>query len=336
MSAFNWFQFLAEHSIPNIERGPNVKRGERNIKCPFCGSADPSYHMGLNQSSGYWACWRNRDHRGKSPVRLLMRLLNVPHWKALNLAGIDAESWVDPDGFDAVAARVMGREALASPAHVRREFLQFPCDVKPIAGPGGARFAEYLAYDRGFGAAHVERVCSEYGLRYSSTGRYRSRVVLPYTLEEELVAWTARAIAPAEIRYLDLARDECIVPIKQTLYNHDCVLHGGKYLVVQEGPLDALKVDAFGAEGGVRSVALSTNSVSADQLYMLEEASSQFDCVIVMMDSATDLGVVDSMRMVRDLRSIRNIKIAQVPYGLKDGAEMTPRQVRRWVEKITN
>jgi hypothetical protein len=68
MRPLDWRQLLTDNRVPFIERGPNVKRGEINIRCPFCGSADPSYHMGLNLDSGWWSCWRNKDqHSGKSP-----------------------------------------------------------------------------------------------------------------------------------------------------------------------------------------------------------------------------------------------------------------------------
>ena len=39
---FNWRELLDEQRIAYIERGANVKRGEVNIRCPFCGAADPS------------------------------------------------------------------------------------------------------------------------------------------------------------------------------------------------------------------------------------------------------------------------------------------------------
>lgn len=333
MALVNWRSLLQEHGVAHIERGANVKRGELNIRCPFCGSADPSYHMGLNLETGYWACWRNRDHRGKSPVRLLVKLLGIPYWQARRIAGLTEDSYVDPDGFSAVVARWMQRGKLDAPEQVRRTFLQLPREFEPLEDGAHARFYDYMAINRDFGPA-TSILFEEYGIMYALRGDYKSRIVIPYFVDGDLVAWTARAIGPSSIRYRDLERDQCLIPIKEVLYNYDCHRTGGKALVLQEGPVDALKVDIFGKAYGVRSVALSTNSISDEQIYMLEEIAPQFDRVLVMMDMATELGQVDSMRMKQDLRSIPNVAIIAVPYGAKDGAALSPRQVTEWARAL--
>lgn len=333
MRAFDWRAFLTEHRVPYVERGANVKRGEINIRCPFCGSADPSHHMGLRLDTGEWSCWRNkRMHSGKSPVRLIAQLLRVPYWRARRLAGLEDVA-LDPDGFDAVAARILGRTADAQPEHVRREFLRFPSEFKDLHD-SPPRFYEYLRHTRSFGTVGTRDAIDWFNLRYAVRGTYRDRIILPYYVDGHLVAWTARAIAQAEIRYRDLDRDDCLVPIKETLFNLDARMDGGRALVVVEGPLDALKIDVFGRGAGVRAVALSTNSVSDAQVYLLEDMAQEFDKVFVMLDTASELGVVDSMRMRADLRAITNASIIPTPYGLKDAAEMSPRQASRFAADL--
>jgi len=333
MRALDWRGVLSEHGIGFVDRGPNVKRGEINIRCPFCGAADPSHHMGLNLESGFWACWRNSEHRGKSPLRLLVQLLNLPYWRARQIAGLTEADWLDPDGFDSVAARIMGRDSLTKVEHARREFLALPSEFKELydAPP---RFYEYLREARGFGTVGTRDLGVHYGLRWCSKGAQRDRIILPYFMDGELLAWTGRAIGPAQVRYRDLDHEDCLVTPKSTLYNLDCRLDGGAVLVVVEGPLDALKIDVFGRGAGVRAVALSTNSISDDQLYLLEDTASAFTRVLVMMDQSTDLGIVDSMRMKRQFASLPNAAIIAVPYGLKDAAEMSPRQATHWALDI--
>lgn len=332
MRPLDWRGLLTQHGVRFIERGPNVKRGEINIRCPFCGAADPSHHMGLNLESGFWACWRNSTHRGKSPVRLIARLLDLPYWKARRLAGFEDRE-VDPDGFDAVAARLLGRDSGMPTEHLHRRFLRYPDEFKELAAAPDPYWC-YLRDTRAFGEGATRALGRDYDLRYVVRGPYRGRIILPYFADGDLVAWTARAIGPSEIRYRDLEVDQCLVPIKQTLFNLDCRVDGGKALVVVEGPIDALKIDVFGRSVGVRAVALSTNSISDDQIYLLEEAAEEFEQVIVMMDSATQLGVVDSMRMRSQLRTLANARIVPVPYGLKDAGEMTSRQAMRWTKEI--
>jgi hypothetical protein len=334
MRPLDWRGLLDEHRIPFIERGANVKRGEVNIRCPFCGSADPSQHMGLNLDTGWYSCWRNRRaHSGKSPLRLLMALLHVPYWKAREIAGL-GEDFVDPDGFTALAARVLGRQKTEEgQTHQVSRFLAFPREFEPLLGRRARRHLDYLD---GRGFAFPEDLAETHGLRFASTGDWRDRVILPYEIDRDLVAWTGRAIARSTIRYRDLSRDECLVPPKETLFNYDCIALGGRVLIIVEGPLDALKIDHYGAEVGVRAVALSTNSVSDEQAYMLEEAEDQFDYKFVMMDMASGLGLVDSMRMRQELAFIRDLRITRVPYGLKDAGEMSPKQAIRWTDAIAD
>lgn len=338
MRAFKWPDLLRQEGIAHIERGANVKRGEINIRCPFCGNADPSYHMGLNLETGWWSCWRNRaQHSGKSPLRLIMKLLDVPYWQARKVAGL-GEDYVDPEGFDAAAARLLrgDPEATARPGEVRREFLQHDKYAIPITDRMRTRRAwNYLYADRKFAGEDIPKLVERYDLRTATDGQYAHRIIIPYYLDGKLITWTARAIGPSEIRYKDLPRKLSLVPPKETLYNHDCIPRGGKVLVIQEGPFDALKVDFYGREYGVRSIALSTNSVSDEQAYMLAAADSQFELKLVMMDNATALGLADSMRLRQELNFMHNVKAVAVPDGEKDGGELSPRQVAAWCQKLT-
>ena len=333
MRAFQWPDLLRQEGIPFVERGANVKRGEINIKCPFCGAADPSFHMGLNLETGWWACWRNRSaHSGKSPLRLLMKLLDIPYWRARKVAGL-GEDYVDPEGFDAAAARFLGKEsATARPEEVRREFLQHDRHALTITERIGTRRAWNYLYSRGFDERDIAPLVHDYDLKTTRDGHYADRIIMPYYLDGKLVAWTARAIGASEIRYKDLPRDLCLIPPKETLYNHDCLRDGGKILVITEGPFDALKLDFYGRSFGVRAVALSTNSVSEEQAHMLAAADDQFEQKLVMMDNASKLGIVDSMRLRQELAFLQGVKIAKVPFEKKDGGALSASQVQRWCQ----
>jgi hypothetical protein len=336
MRGLDWERLLNEHRVPFITFGPNVKRGELAIQCPFCGSADPSKHMGLNLETGWYSCWRNRSqHSGKSPVRLVMRLLRVPYAKAREICGL-GEDYIDPDGFDAMAARIMGRGAAGDQAKSERRFLAMDRDFLPITRRGRtSRCWDYL-YDRGFDGASglgddVDVLCDLYGLR-AGTGYWNNRIVIPYYQDGELMTWTGRAIGDSTARYLDLQVDQSILAAKETLFNHDAILAGGKALVLAEGPFDALKLDFYGRPWGVRAVALSTNSISDEQAFLLQAASDKFDETLVMMDNASVLGIVDSMRMRQALYFLKNVRTAAVPFGAKDGGELTPRQITQWAQ----
>lgn len=334
---------LREHRVPYVESGPNVKRGELAIKCPFCGSADPSHHMGLNLETGWWSCWRNRaQHSGKSPVRLLMKLLRVPYGRAREIAGL-GEDYIDPEGFDALAARLMGRGGIdeGRPEQLQRRFLDLDePGFSPIRqGVLTGKFWDYLHYDRGFNGASglgedVDVLCKQYRLRAGTSGRMKDRIILPYFQDGALVTWSGRAIAASKWRYLDLEVDESILPPKETLFNHDAIYRGGKVLVVVEGPFDALKLDFYGKPWGVRSVALSTNSITEAQCFLLQTAEEHFERTLVMHDTAQATDVVHSMRLKQQLSFISNLFVTPVPYGAKDAGELRPRQVIDWAQSL--
>lgn len=333
MRPIDWERLLTEQRIPYITEGANVKRGELAIRCPFCGAADPSKHMGLNLETGWWSCWRNRaQHSGKSPLRLIMRLLGVPYGRAREIAGL-GEDYIDPEGFDAVAARLLGRgNTEARPEQVKRRFLDLDQDFADISDRLRTRkFWNYL-YQRGFNLRpdDVDTLCQRYKLKAGTGGRWTDRVIMPYIQDGDLVTWTGRAITAATIRYKDLSLEESLCAPKDTLYNHDAMLDGGKTLVLVEGPFDALKLDYYGKRHGVRAVALSTNSIKDQQAYLLQTAAERFDKTAVMLDNATALGLVDSMRMKQALNFLPRVSIVPVPYGAKDAGELQPEQVIEW------
>lgn len=334
---FDWLDFVERNGIEHIDRGPNVGRGEINIKCPFCGTADPSFHMGLSLSTGWWACWRNRHgHSGKSPLRLLVKLLNIPYWKARQLAGLDV-TYVDPEGFDALAARLMRREQLERPEQVQRRTLALPKCFKLIERWGlTRRHYAYLQDVRGF-EQHTQVAINKYLLLADPHGDdgQQDRVIFPYVMEDELVTWTGRAIYNASIRYKDLQVVDSIVPPKETLYNHDVVISGGRVLCVVEGPMDTVKLDFAGAPWGVRAVGLSTNSMSEEQVWILEEAAGQFDQLVFIMDNKkSGFGAVDSMRIKQQVGHIPNARIVALPGRFKDCGEMPVEDAEQFSQQL--
>ena len=337
MRAFDWKSLFSKHRVPYIDRGANVKRDEINIRCPWCGNSDPSFHLGLNLGSGWYSCWRNRGaHSGKSPVRLVMKLLGVGYHAAREVCGL-GEDFIDPEGFDAAAARIMGREPLAAkPAAVRREFLALDGRFIPIVDDGVRvrRHWNYL-YRRGFDADDIVPLCRSYGLMACREGPFAQRLIIPFFLDGNLVTWTGRAIAGAQVRYMDLSLDEAVVPAKHTLFNHDCIAEGGDVLVLVEGPIDTLKLDHYGKEYGIRSVAMSTNSMTDQQTYMLEAAATRFRYIGVMMDAKTPTGAVDTMRMRDSLHFLPDVRGIPVPAGRGDAGECLPSEVRAWARKLS-
>jgi len=348
---FRWRELFDEHHVRYIERGANVKRGEINIKCPFCGAADPSYHMGVNLESGFWACWRNENHRGKSPLRLIVTLLKVSYYRAREIAGF-GDDYIDPEGFSAMAARVLGRDGLLAGGRTvdeDRQHLKFPRDFDTPRRQRGSRVWNYLARERGFGV-FTDELIDYYSIKWTQGAEvnekdpdawkkkyaWTDRAIIPYYLDHKLMTWTGRTVNGHAIRYKDLSVDESIKPPKQTLFNFDRTIKGGRVLLAVEGPIDALKVDFFGAEVKVRAVAMSTNSMTDEQVYMLADAAERFDRLLFMLDNKTQFGIVDSMKIKAKLSHIPNAGVISVPYGLGDAGALSPKQATEWTDKLSS
>lgn len=344
---FDWQRLLDERRIEYVTRGPNVKRGEINIKCPFCGTADPSHHMGLNLDNGWWSCWRRRDiHSGKGPIKLICQLLRVSVREAREIAGL-GEDYVDPDGFEAIAAKVLGRNKPQEAPASEERTLQYPDSIRPLTEAIRTRRHWNYLFNRGFdkrqrGTEEVDLLVEQYGLMAGVAGDWADRVIIPFYMGGKLVTWTGRAIGPSARRYRDLELSPnpykkdapwSVLGPKETLYNADAIKAGGRVLVLQEGPFDVLKVDFYAKRYGVRSVGLATNSMSEAQVYLLKEAEQTFEQILVMMDTKTELGVVDSYRMRQKLAFIRSVKPEPVPFGAGDGGALTGEQVMAWASK---
>ena len=328
----DWPVLLRERHIQFIERGPNVKRGAINIRCPFCGSADPSYHMGLDLETGWFACWRNKAHRGKSPVRLLMVLLRVSFSEARAIAGLD-DDYLDPEGFDSLKARLQGLGGPHSDTKSRSNI--WPSDFQLIAPTGASRLHWQYLLGRGFPQQSLRLLVNDYGLSYTRMGHQSWRIIFPYFVQAKVVTWTGRAIAPSSARYLDQPTDAAITPVKKTLYNHDALLDGGKVLIIVEGPVDVLKVDAFGREVGVRAVGMSTASISDEQAHLLAWARPAFDRCILMSDQkVSGLGITDSMKLKQALGFIPDLESQSPPFGLKDTGELNHVDAVIWTDKL--
>ena len=325
MSNINWKRLLDSHGVEYIERGRSVVKGNIAVHCPMCGNADGGHHMGINLSNGYWGCWRNTQHRGKSPIRLLMSLLKVSFAQACDLAGLD-ERYVDPEGWDSIKHNPFEHDdQVDNSARVTQ--LRMPDEFREITSAvRTTRFFNYLER-RGFPLSTISELCRLYRLRAAVIGDFKDRVIMPYYMDAKLLTWTGRAVGETKMRYLDLAIDKSITPAKQMLYNFNATRRPDKVLLVVEGPMDALKADFFGRMHGVRAVALSTNSMSDSQIYLLEEIALNFEKILIVMDNSNELGVIDSMRIKDKLSQISNIGFVKVPFGKKDCGDLTSAEV---------
>ncbi len=318
-----WQRFLEENNIHYITRGPNTKRGEFSIHCPMCGEDDPSEHLGINPKSGHWGCLRDQGHRGKSPRTLVKAILGCSSQQAHHI--VRQYSHADPDCLEAALAILEGddftdvAEKAAKQRSPEPEFNDFyEIKKKTITD----RFYHYLR-NRGFDDPSI--VVRQYKLRCALTGRFKDRIIIPISLNGELLGWTARAIGKVTSAPRYLASSE---EVKTTVYNYDELKQGGKRLFIVEGPFDAIRVDNFCRYFDVRATCTFGTSVVPSQYALLRNLIKRYDETYILFDRGAE-GPANELSSWVGAKSILLPKNVDDPGELSDG-QLDQMRHHRW------
>lgn len=326
MSDFDWVSFFDQRGVRYEYGGPNAGRNDVAIKCPFCGSADKSEHMAINLEGRGWVCRRNREHSGKSPIRLIRALVGCSADEARRIAGV-----APAISGASLADRV--RSMVAEPVEARPvEALPEPSDFRELSDKPSARpFMAYLAA-RGFSRDFLLHRAARLGIRYAVRGPFGGRVIFLVHDDGRLVTWTGRALsARQKIRYKELPEDPgsaaeiglppAAVPLHSCLmWQDDLARTRARVLCLVEGPMDALKMRMLGGDS-VLPAAIFTNSLSAAQVDRLRGIVGRFEHRIILLDRGAE---GRAMRARRELAAL-GMSIRWLPDGVDDPGELTAR-----------
>lgn len=321
-------QFLEDHHIGYTTRSNNISRGEVAIKCPFCGQQDPSEHMAINLTKGYWCCRRNpQEHSGRRLHRLIQKLLNCTYAEADDIAMGER----DLTTFNSAIQKLIKKpqEPVVEPE------LRLPKEFKPLSSRGsGVYYTDYLER-RGFLKSDLPQIIKDYDLRYCTTGIWRGRIIFPLRFETRLVCWTGRTISKTAIpRYRTLGNQSdgsqrALLTPKDIVFNFDSLRSGGKTLLVVEGPIDALKTDVYG-KAGVRSTCLFGTGISYDQVVLITSLMERFNSLFILGDVKAESNV---NLLTRELARLRP-GILQLPSGVDDPGDLTKQQVEKLTKNL--
>jgi hypothetical protein len=331
MSQFDFKVFFENHGIDYISSGKNVKAGWHNVRCPFCGEADPGYHMGCNPETGGWACWRDRGHKGRSVPKLIDALLGCGWRKACELAG----DWQEPmpvgDALLTATAAELDRETEI----VRPHPIHWPpAEFKSLFGPSRLTepYEHYLR-DRGFLRADLEFVAKRYDLRAGLSGDWRGRLMLPFIgAKGRVYGWQGRAISKrSELRYLSYPDSS---RVKKLLFNYGPALEAKqkKVLVVVEGPIDAIKVDFYGRLDriGIRAVGTLGTSYMEAQVSLLYELCPMYDQTLILFDKGAETAAWE----LKDKLTLFSPLCGFVPDRYDDAGALPPDRVVPIITKL--
>lgn len=307
-----WRELLAHVSVPWVDRGHSVTRGWIAVKCPWCGTSDPSEHLGINEEHGYYHCLRSTGHSGRSPYFLL---------NALGVRRAEIDDLLEAYG-GTPARRVEQAEPVPTTPYAKRwdTFKQAATDPAACA---------YLAA-RGFW--NPVRTARTYDLRVG-VGRYGGRLWFPYRYGTDIVGYTGRAMHGREPRYLTEAASSY-------LYLPRLPFRTDKAIVLVEGPIDALRLaDATQERYALFVAALCGLSITPTKRRQLSSAARLIPRFFVVLDSSVQSPAVNNV--LRELGAVvtgsgvlkDRVRRLELPPGIDDPGEMSGEDIERWLRQ---
>lgn len=271
----DWIRFCQDYGIAFEERGPSVKRGNINIRCPFC----PPGHsklMGLELGTRKFACWKApKRHGGQNAAYLIQRLIGCSEDTAREIAGMDVAPPVDE-----LMAAFHALESPRAPKTERLPDYRLPSGCFPLR-PDGRRSGQFLRYlrKRGLPGECVER----YGLHGADRGEFRGRVVVPIAdARGRLVGATGRAIGTSQRRHHTMPAG---VGTRALIFEQ--LLRPARLLVITEGPYDAMTLDWAAHSSGldVAVVPLAGLAMTPAKRKLLETHARRCQRTVLLLDS---------------------------------------------------
>lgn len=315
-------ELLQSHGVECVTEGANVKKGNFNVKCPWCAD-DPSAHLGIHLEKGVYGCWRSPTHKGGNPAYVLVAMLGWSYPRASRALQREGQAVQEGQLEQVANGTIFTRPTLPSPvtespllsAYWKTKYRLVQIESYNLT----RKFRSYILKRR-FGGA-TDRVISYYKLHCALSGDFRNRIIIPLIDSTgDWVTFTGRSIFKSpELRYRTLSADESAVSIDQTLFNFQQAQLGGDVLVVTEGPFDAMKVDFNGKRFGVRAIALCRIVITEMQMGLLMQLRKRFRKVIFVFDKGfEDIAAAVAIRM--------SATVCNTPYDKSDLGEMTMKQ----------
>lgn len=293
--------------------------------CPRC---NKNLKLYLRKRDGRFVCWSCRTEtgfQGKAeyalteltglPIKEVRRVL----YGQRDIEGSSAFCALDVGDFFG-----NGEELDVDAVEIPTMYWPYD-DYFPIADRRAAKGRAYLE-----GRGVPLEIASQYGIRYSAKKR---KVVFPVEIGGRLVGWQERTILPTE-RWDEAKQDLVVtakmlsskgIPTAQTVMFLDR-LAGKDYVVVSEGPLDAIKLHHAGGNictmgkgvtDGQRATMRDSGRLSRSEVGAF--ANSGIKRIYLALDPDA---AVETTRLISDFSDLETYLIS-VPRPFKDFGDMS-------------
>lgn len=311
---------LEQHNIPHRTRGLDVKRGNVNVKCPYC-IDDPEMHLGINLETGVFGCWRSNEHKG-TLRKLLRDLLQLNSQQITDLLGASP--------VRAVSSLRQRLNAIQSPAQESKpDLLKWPANFKIINTEDFTCEAhvKHLVKKRGYAREDINAMCKMFDLRYCFMGHFHNRVLFPLKVLKDFRGWTGRDITnKAEARY----KTESGSWGRNVLYLPSLKC---EYLIMQEGPFDSLKPNWIARTHGlpIRSGAFTGTAINDEKIDLLLSTIGDRKIKLFIIQ---DYGATANALRLKSRLQVLNPTVLKLPAGYKDMDEMPTSEVLTYLQHL--
>ncbi len=300
---FDFVSFCEDNSIPTKESGhKHCQPGWIQVECPFC-SGNPGWHLGWNEASDRFHCWRCGGH---PPFEVVAALAEVSNREAGRIFSQYKKR---------AGAPLADSEGIPPSASMKR-----PSSAILPPGTGNLRSSHkgYLE-GRSFDPELLER---RWGLKGTGlTGPYKFRIIAPIYFRHKLVSFQGR-----DITGRSLTKYKACAKGLERRHHKDC-LYGIDYseqdlAVVVEGIADVWRLG---------SGALATFGIKykPSQVQLLKEYKRRF----ILFDSGDPQAVEQSEKLAATLSAFPGItEIIRLDEG--DPADLSDEDARSLMKEL--
>ena len=258
-----WTSFDAPCCIHNGEGADTRKRGG----IMFNGDGTISYHcFNCNYTASY-VPGRNITYK----MRKLLEWLGVPHSEItkVSLEALRIKEEVNVVDTNHILLPTFEHRELPTGARPIMEMHDWKALEPSGLDPDLIGAIEYIVYDRGL---DIE----DYNFMWTPEGSYKTRLIIPFYYQGEVVGYTARKVGGGSPKYITDSQPGYVFNLDKQDYHR-------KYCFVVEGPLDAIAIDG---------VAVLSNDVKEKQAFLIN--SLRTNVVVVPDTDEAGQGLVES------------------------------------------
>jgi hypothetical protein len=284
------------------------------IRCPWCGSSDPGYHLGVNEQHGHYHCLRNDQHKGRSSYWLLQKL-GVRHSDMDDLLA----------SYGSIRSAGAGRDTSEGAFPPRQSSLETQWrEFEPLDDDG----LQYL-HDRHFRLPSA--TAHEFDLRRGRNHWARRIWFKLSDLDGSIIGITGRTIDGwRQPRYYNFRGQET------ALYMPRLPTAEHTLGLLVEGPFDALRVaDATARRRNLFVAALCGLSLTGKKREQLAAIAKLIPHLAVAVDRTVSPPA--AFNMVRELRLlplVGKVRRLAMPAEIDDPGAMNNHEVEKWLSTI--